>query len=70
MRKKRKPLPKRYGAPPGSQREKLMRKAERLYKAGKKAEAAKLREKMEAKERKRGTKQNNKRQVKKKGKRK
>ena len=70
MRKKRKPLPKRYGAPPGSKREQLIRKAERLYKAGKKAEAAKLREKMEAKERKRGTKQVNKRQTSKKGERK
>lgn len=69
MRRKRKALPKRYGAPPGSQREKLIRKAERLYKAGKKKEAAAIREKMESKERKRGTKQNNKRQTKKKSKR-
>ncbi len=48
---KRKALPKRYGAPPGSQREKQIRKAERLYKSGKKAQAARLRERMEAKER-------------------
>lgn len=54
----RKPLPKRYKAPPGSQREKMIRRASELYKAGRKKEAAELRERMEKKERKkRGFKQ-------------
>jgi len=69
MPRKKKALPKRYGAPPGSKRESLIRKAGKLYRAGKKKQAAAIREKMEAKERKRGTKQINKRQVKKKSKR-
>lgn len=46
-RRKRKPLPKQYKAPPGSAREKALRRASMLYKKGKKAQAFKLRDKME-----------------------
>lgn len=48
---KRRPLPKAYAAPPGSAREKTMRRAAKLYKTGKKAAAFKMREKQEAQER-------------------
>ena len=37
-KKARKPLPKRYKAAPGSAREKMIRKAGELYRAGKKKE--------------------------------
>lgn len=54
-RRKRKmaPLPKQYKAPPGSAREKTMRKAARLYKSGKKQQAFKIRNRQEAAERRR-----------------
>ena len=39
-RKKKKPLPKQYKAPAGSKREKLMRRAARLYKSGNKQAAS------------------------------
>jgi hypothetical protein len=51
MRKKKKALPKKYGAPRGSARAKTIRKASKLYKSGKKQQAYRLREKMEEKER-------------------
>jgi len=46
-KKKKKPLPKQYKAPPGSAREKALRRAAALYKKGKKSAAFKLRDKME-----------------------
>lgn len=54
--KKRKALPKQYKAPKGSKREKQLRKASALYKAGKKKAAFKMREKMEAKVRRKRAK--------------
>ena len=45
--RKKKPLPKQYKAPPGSAREKALRRAAALYKKGKKSAAFKLRDKME-----------------------
>ena len=51
MKKKKKALPKKYGAPKGSDREKKLRKASKLYKSGNKSAAYKLRDKMEKKER-------------------
>ena len=42
---------KRYSAPKGSKRAKLIGRAQRLYKSGNKQAAFKLREKMEEKER-------------------
>lgn len=56
MKKKRKALPKQYGAPKGSKREKQLRKASALYKAGKKKQAFKMRENMEAKVRRKRAK--------------
>lgn len=47
--KEKKALPKSYKAPKGSKREKELRKASALYKAGKKKEAFNLRENMEKK---------------------
>ena len=44
----RNPLPERYKAPPGSERERLMKLAHDLYHSGYKDEAYKLREEMEA----------------------
>lgn len=49
--KKKKPLPKGYSAPAGSSREKQMRRAAALYKAGDKQAAYRIRRKMEEKER-------------------
>jgi hypothetical protein len=46
--KKKAPLPKQYGAPPGSKREALLRKAAKMYKSGNKKGAFALRNKMEA----------------------
>lgn len=46
--KKKAPLPKQYGAPPGSKREALLRKASKMYKSGNKKGAFALRNKMEA----------------------
>jgi hypothetical protein len=46
---KLKPLPKQYGAPPGSRRAALLRKAARLYKSGRKRAAFKMRDAMERK---------------------
>jgi hypothetical protein len=46
---KLKPLPKQYGAPPGSKRAALLRKAARLYKSGRKRAAFKMRDRMERK---------------------
>ena len=63
MKKKRKALPKQYKAPKGSKREKQLRKASALYKAGKKQAAFKLRNKMESKVRRKRAKS----KVKKKG---
>lgn len=51
--KKRKPLPKQYAAPPGSVREKTIRRAQKLYKSGQRAAAFRLRNKQEAAEAKR-----------------
>ena len=48
-KKARKPLPKRYKAAPGSAREKMIRKAGKLYREGKVKQAAELRERMEKK---------------------
>ena len=42
---------KRYSAPKGSKRAKLIKRAQRLYKSGNKKAAFKLREQMEEKER-------------------
>jgi|TARA_R100001086_G_scaffold111572_2_gene56930 hypothetical protein len=64
-RKKKKPLPKQYKAPAGSKREKLMRRAARLYKSGNKQAAFKLREEMEKKERAKKNKTKSKAKVKK-----
>lgn len=50
MRKKKKPLNPAYGAPPGSAREKGIRRAAKLYKSGNKAAAFRLRNRMEAAE--------------------
>jgi len=47
MKRKKKALPSQYKAPPGSAREKALRKASALYKSGKKKAAFKLRNKME-----------------------
>jgi hypothetical protein len=49
--KKRKALPRGYSAPAGSSRERLIRRAAALYKAGNKKAAQKLREQMEERER-------------------
>lgn len=49
--KKKKPLPKGYSAPAGSSREKQIRRAAALYKAGDKQAAYRIRRKMEEKER-------------------
>ena len=51
---KLKPLPKQYGAPPGSKRALLLRKAARLYKSGRTRAAFKMRDHMEKMEAKRG----------------
>ena len=55
MKKKRKnknrPLPSAYGAPPGSARERTMKRAAKLYREGKKKAAFKMRENQEARER-------------------
>lgn len=48
IKKKAAPLPKEYGAPPGSRREALIRKASKMYKSGNKQGAFALRNKMEA----------------------
>jgi len=47
-KKKVSPLPKQYGAPPGSRREALLRRASKMYKSGNKKGAFALRNKMEA----------------------
>lgn len=44
-------LPSQYKAPPGSARERAIRRAAKLYKQGKKQQAFRLRERMEEKER-------------------
>jgi len=48
MKKKAAPLPKEYGAPPGSKRAALLIKAAKMYKSGNKKGAFALRNKMEA----------------------
>jgi hypothetical protein len=50
-KKGKKPLPKGYSAPAGSSREKQMRRAAALYKAGDKQAAYRIRRNMEEKER-------------------
>jgi hypothetical protein len=67
-KKKVKALPKQYSAPKGSTREKLIKKASKLYKQGKIKQAAALREKMEEKERGKSKKKTRKKVVKRKGK--
>ena len=59
MKKKRKALPKQYKAPKGSKREQQLRKASALYKAGKKKQAFKMRDKMESKVRRKRAKKKN-----------
>lgn len=56
MKKKRKALPKQYGAPKGSSRAKKIRKASKLYKSGNKSAAYAIRDKMEAKVRRKRAK--------------
>jgi len=46
-KKKPTPLPRQYDAPVGSKRYKQLKKAAKLYKAGKKKQAFAMREKME-----------------------
>lgn len=62
MKKRKKPLPKQYAAPPGSAREKGIRRAAKLYKSGNKVAAFRLRNRMEAAEmkKKNGGKKNGK----------
>lgn len=68
-KKKVKALPKQYGAPKGSTRERLIKQASKLYKQGKVKQAAALREKMEEKERGKIKKKPSKKVVKRKGER-
>ena len=46
-KKKPTPLPRKYDAPVGSKRYKQLKKAAKLYKAGKKKQAFAMRERME-----------------------
>jgi len=46
-KKKKTPLPRKYGAPVGSKRYKMLKKASKLYKSGKKKQAFAMRERME-----------------------
>ena len=46
-KKKQNPLPRQYDAPVGSKRYKMLKKAAKLYKQGKKKQAFAMRERME-----------------------
>lgn len=46
-KKKPTPLPRKYDAPVGSKRYKMLKKAAKLYKSGKKKQAFAMRERME-----------------------